>query len=251
MQPGSSRLLMPAICTLAVALAVGGAFLSLRPAQAASVDVVNGVAPVYQPFFDDGLAINQKLASMGSDQERMAYLSEHYPHLDDIVIDHLRQSFSIPLGAIVAKVEFHFGSSDDVTASTGDNKRVRGYFKDQLVAYVTLAGEDAPRLFAVQCTNGMALAIGASAPRLQALVSYDPVQPFTVEQGRGLAFYTKDFPKAIAIARACNFPLYLERGTHQPISAEQALATDTDWKQVTVGVKPGTWVDPQNLVCRG
>lgn len=235
--------------------AIGGLSVSLWAAMPAkTTDVVRDVPAMSDEFSEEGRLIGAHLATLPP-AEHADYLAKTWPDLEKKVLADLRLGNRLPDGAIVEKVEFAFSSGRSpkgnliqVSAEQRNGPPVLGTFTNQLVALVSVKGEDEPRRFFVECLNGLLTPV----EELALLTTYQPLQPFTIETGRGIAFYTKDYVLAIRIAEACAFPLYREetRGRRLPITPERARATDTDETQVTVGVLTGDYIDPQNLTCR-
>lgn len=226
---------------LGIALVVGiagWAFLNRRE----NVDVVNGVSPVSRSMASiaDTLAELQRL----SPTERGAYLERTWPHLAEDVVYFVRRQGRIPTGARVQRVEFFYGSLENVGAESANGDRY-GYFNNQLVALVSVEGIAKPFKVIVQCLNGT-FVLDEDLRRLQAIGSHTPIEQFTIGQGEGLVHHV-DFPTAISIAEQHGLPLY--RGhtltSQARLTPAQArlLESQTDRLQVTVLVYEGDQFD--------
>jgi hypothetical protein len=210
------------------------------------VDVVNGVPPMstslagIAPTLDD-------MANM-SPQARGRYLEQNWPHLDEDVAYYLREMGKLSPETAVHRVEFRFGSLNNVRAESRDGER-RGYFENQLIALVYPRGSRVPMSVIVQCLNGT-FALPEELERLQAVGSHTPQERFTIGPREGLIHHV-DFPVAIDLAERFNLPLYRGRSFNQRfrITSDQArrLESTTDRLQVTVYVVEGDRFDLVNM----
>jgi hypothetical protein len=214
------------------------------------VDVVNGIRPASTALHGIHVFVRELVKLPEAD--RAAYLKEARPRLEQGVAYYLRHDPSIPPARrikedqTIDRVEFFFGSLNNVTADDQAGTKHQGYFKDQLVARVSVHGA-APIDVLVQCLNGLFVLPG-QIDHLQSLGAAIPVERFTIGKGEGLINYV-DFPVAIDLAE--RFQLSLYRGkvmtkAHliDPVAA-RGLEHETDRVQVTVRVVEG---DSFNLV---
>ncbi|KKW48078.1 MAG: hypothetical protein UY99_C0014G0008 [Parcubacteria group bacterium GW2011_GWA1_59_11] len=206
------------------------------------VDLVNGVPPVSGSL----ASIAETLDRMAvlPPGERGAYLERTWPHLDEDVVYFLRRMDRIPQGSRVDRVEFRYGSLNDVRAESRDGERY-GYFENQIVALVHVGGVREPIAVIVQCLNGT-FALLEQLNALQPVGSHVPQERFAIGPREGLIHHV-DFPTAIAIAERHALPLYRGRDIREsnritPAEARQMEST-TDRLQVTVYVVEGDRFD--------
>lgn len=225
-------------CAFVAVIVIGLGVNACNKAEARNL--VDGIAPASTAFAGiHGFA--EELAKLPA-VERASYLDRARPRLNEGVVFFLRSLGRIKEDEVVEKVELFFGSIENTTASDGQGREHKGYFKDELVARVTLKGgrtEDA----LVRCLN-LWLELPRHLRNLQRLSSIQMLEltQFTIGRGEGLIHYV-DYAVAMTLAEKHNLPLY--RGKVQQarfrITPDQArrLESRTDWEQITVGVYPG------------
>lgn len=208
--------------------------------RAQALDLVDNIPPASTAFAGiHGFA--EELAKL-PEAERAEHIKRVRPRLNEAVVYFLRDLGRIKNSETVEKVELFFGSVDNTTASDGQGREHKGYFKDELVARVTFKGgrtEDA----LVRCLN-LWLELPRHLQHLQLLSSERMLEltEFAIGRGDGLIHYV-DYAVAMTLAEKHNLPLY--RGKVQSerfrITPDQArrLESRTDWEQITVGVFPG------------
>ena len=207
-----------------------------------NVDLVNGVPPVSNSM----ASISETLEEMARlpEAERGAYLERTWPNLSRDVTYFLRRRGKISPEATVSRVEFRYGSLENIGAESARGNRF-GYIRDQLVALVSIEGVKEPIVVIVQCLNGT-FATEEDLHRLQAVGSHTPIEQFTIGPREGLIHHV-DFPTAIALAEAHRIPLYrgremTERNRITPATARR-LEPTTDRLQVTAYVVEGDRFD--------
>lgn len=224
---------------LAVLLIAGCSFFK-------GADLVKGVPPMSTSLA--GIAPTLDEMARMSPERRGRYLEQNWPHLDEDVVYFLRQMGKLSPTTSVRRVEFRFGSLNDVVAESSEGQR-RGYFEDQLVALVYTRGAREPIAVIVQCLNGT-FALPKELRSLQAVGSHTPQEQFTIGPREGLIHHV-DFPVAIDLAERFNLPLFRGRTLNQrfQISPDQArrLESTTDRLQVTVYVVEGDRFDLINM----
>lgn len=226
-----------------LAIVLGLAFFAAACRK--KVDLVNGVPPVSRDFASMGQYMTQ-LAALPADQ-RAARLAHDYPHLQDQLVQSLRSRGKVTNGQEVRSVQFVFGSQGRAKAESGDGKTYDGFFKDQLVARVTIAGQDKPLDVLVVCLNGTFSLPGDLAKAgFTDLGVRTVAQRFTIGKGEGLIPHV-GYQLAIDLAERFNLPLYRGKGWNgtNRISPAQARSMEgnTDREQVTVGVWEGDRFD--------
>lgn len=219
---------------------VFGALVSVSACakQPERVDLVNGIPPISRSM----ASISQTLEKMAAmkPEERGAYLERTWPHLSTDVVYYLRRLAKIGRDSKVSRVEFRYGSLENVSAESASGERF-GFFRNQLVALVHVEGVPKPIAVLVQCMNGT-FALPEEIGRLQQVGSHTPVERFWIGYREGLIHHV-DFPTAIDLAQRFNLPLYRGRKIEEryritPAEARQ-LEPTTDRIQVTVHVVEG------------
>lgn len=228
-----------------VVVAVGSQIGCSKKAEARGVNLVEGIAPASDAF--GGIhGFTEELLRLPA-AERAAHIERERPRLNQGVVYFLRGLGRIKPNEEVEKVEIFFGSIEGTRAHDGAGKEYKGYFKDELIARVSLKGgrtEDA----LVRCLN-LYMELPEHIKNLQPLSSTPMVvemKEFTIEPRQGLVRYV-DYAVAIDLAEKHKLPLY--RGRRQTkgnlIAPDKAreLESRTDWEQVTVGVVTGDHFD--------
>lgn len=240
-KPGSARR------TIIIAGAAGLAIVAAAFAvQAAKVDLVNGVTPMSRSMASIERTID-RLGELPAEQ-RGAYLERTWPHLDEDVVLFLRDQGRIESGARVSRVEFRFGSLDNIWAQEAGGESRFGYVEDQIVAIIHVVGTEKPLIVLVQCLNGTFISLDQTSG-LQSLGSHEPVEQFTIGPREGLVHHL-DYPAAILTAQRFGLPVY--KGSSQvpgnriTYAKAFSLESRTDWTQVTVRVFPGDTFDLAN-----
>lgn len=227
---------------VSVFVAIG---LTLGCGGGKKIDVVNGVDPVGRQLYDGVHIWVKDMAKMPA-AERQAYLRQAAPHLEQSVPYFLRQAGKMSVADRVERVQFLYGSLDDVKAGDKQGNVHRGYAKDQLIARVFIEGKKEPVDVFVQCLNGVFSLTPGDYDRLQDLGAYNVAERFTIEAGEGLVHHV-DYPVAMDIAERHGLKLY--RGSRQTSSREitvaeaRRLENRTDQIQVTVQVYAGDVFD--------
>jgi hypothetical protein len=222
--------------SLVVALGLG-----ISAATAKGVDLVDGVRPMSASMASISSDIDH-LATI-PEARRAAYIQATWPHLATDVTYFLRSNGQIPANVQVTSVQFRYGDLDRINAQEAGGRMRRGFVRDQLIAVIKLAGESEPRLFIVECTNGMAhSALGQVNAEMQDLGTHVPVEAFTIRARQGLVHHV-DYPTAMDLARRFSLPLYRTsvQTAENRISYDEAmrLQSQTDDVQVTVRVFVG------------
>ena len=211
------------------------------------IDVVNDVEPVSASLSSVAETMNAMVAL--PEGEWGAYLERNWPHLDEDVVFYLRRTGQLADGIVVERVEFRYGSLDDVWALDQEGERRHGYFRDQIIAVVYPAGGE-PKAVIVQCLNGTFASVD-ELNRLQLVGSHTPIEAFTIGRGEGLIHYV-DFPVAIDIAERFGLLLYRGRWINRrfEITPDEArrLEHNTDYEQVTVYVVEGDTFDLRRMI---
>ena len=208
------------------------------------IDVVNGRSPVSTALADIQPTLDA-LAKMPAHQ-RADYLQQRHPDLAQRVVYYLRQRGKIQSGREVQGVGFHFGSLNKVKAEDGNGQVVQGYFKDQLVARVRVAGQGKPIDVIVRCLNGTFelpedLARAGMAP----VGTQQPDERFTIGRSDNLVRHV-GYRTAIDLAERYNLELVRGKGkARQKISPAEArrLESETDRVQVAATVYEGDRFD--------
>lgn len=205
------------------------------------IDVVNGIEPVSTAFGDiHGFA--REIAAL-PEADRKAFLERSKPHLATAIAYYLKAERVIRATDKVERIQYFFGTLDHVEALDKQGKKHKGYFKDQLVARVSVEGRKEPIDVLVQCLNGW-VELPGNVKRLQDLGTYDVATRFTIQEGEGLTRHV-DYDMAIDLAERFNLDLY--RGQtmipRREITAERARRINTDEVQVTVRVYEGDVFD--------
>jgi len=207
-------------------------------------DVVGGRTPVSNSMADMQGTLDA-LAKLPAAQ-RAAYMQQHHPDLAQRVVYFLRQRGKIQSGAEVQGVDFFFGSLSKVKAEDGTGQIVQGYFKDQLVARVRVAGLKDPIAVIVRCLNGTFelpedLARAGMAPMGTQRLN----ERFTIGKGDNLVSHV-GYRTAIDLAEKHNLQLVRGKGAQrQKIGPAEArrLESETDRIQVSATVFEGDQFD--------
>lgn len=231
-------------CLLTIA-----AFLALPACakQTEKVDLVKGVPPISTSMASIAPTL-EALATMAP-EERGRYLERTWPNLSRDILYFLRRMGKITPASTVSRVEFRYGSLDNVRAESRDGERF-GYFRNQLIALIHLEGATKPIAVIVECLNGT-FALPEELGRLQAVGSHTPREWFRIGYREGLIHHV-DFPTAIALAEHFGLPLYKGRKIaekHRITPAEaRLLEPTTNRLQVTVYVVEGDEFDLQRMI---
>lgn len=249
MQRNPKRLLVGGLVLVTlIALAVG--FNRDSAPQAQTLDVVNDIQPVSATFADFRTTNNQ-MASMTAEEMREC-LKDTHPNMHSGICYFLRGQQRLPDGIAVEKVDFYFGSADNVRAGSGDGILYIGFIKNQLVAVITVSGSEETITVLVQCMNGAEFTWPEEEmpKNLIAVGTYIPNEHFTISPGEGLIHHVS-YVVAIDLAGRHNLSLYQgdrfdPRNLITPKFA-LTLESNTDREQVTVLVNPGDIFDLVNM----
>lgn len=220
-----------------IAAAALAATIAFWPAQA-QVNLVDGIPPMSTALSSVAPTIN-RLGTLPENQ-RAAYLAATWPHLAKDVVYFLTNNGQLERDKRIIRVEFKFGSVDRIYAQQAGGDKRFGYISDQLVAVIYVEGAKEPRLFIVECTNGMSAPLD-KVGKLQTVGSHTPVMQFTIAPGQGLVHHL-DFPAAIDVARRCHLEVYRtkEMTPGNRVSYAQALALEPRTGEIQVTVKVAT-----------
>ncbi len=233
--------LMTAGASLAIVAALSFGFSA---ATAKGVDLVEGINPMSTSM--STIAPTIDVLETKAPNERQAFLDATWPHLATDVTYFLRSNGQIPANARVARVQFRYGDLDRIHAQEAGGNQRFGYVSNQLAAVIYLIGEDKPRLFLVQCTNGMAVSLDRVNAGMQDLGTHQPIEQFTIGAHKGLLHYT-DWPTTFDLGRRFHLSFYRTKAQtpENLISLDEAmrLQSQTDRVQVTVRVFDGDRFD--------
>lgn len=208
------------------------------------VDVVNGRSPVSDSMADTQGTL-EALAKMPA-AHRAGYLQQRHPDLAQRVVYFLRQRGKIQANAEVQGVEFFFGSLSKVKAEDGTGQVVQGYFKDQLVARVRVAGQQQPISVIVRCLNGtFELPEDLVRAGMTPMGTQRPNERFTVGKNDNLVNHV-GYRTAVDLAERHRLAIVSGKGKDREYIdtvAARALANRTDWVQVAVIVYEGDRFD--------
>jgi len=220
-------------------------------ARPAGVDVVNGLEPrgslgVHErnKLTLDSLDILEKV---GASQEEMeALFKRHWPNIETSVASWLSWQNVLPEGASIDSMTFHYGDAYKVVANDAYDKETAGYFSDQLVAFVYVAGQKEPLKILLNCLNEYFLLDRGANETLRRIGRGIPEMKFTIGRGQGLLHHV-DWGTSLMLAEVFDLELY--RGRAQinrneiDVGRMQTLQDSTDVVQVTVRVYPGDEFD--------
>ncbi|MDO8552158.1 MAG: hypothetical protein Q7S01_01360 [bacterium] len=214
-------------------------------AEQENINLVDGVAPVSTAFVDIEPTLREMAAMAPA--ERASYLARVRPRLALDVVQYLRNQRKITRDQKVNNVTFFFGSLKEVSAESHGGGRHQGYFNDQLVARVEVAGA-APIEVIVKCLNGLFMTINR-LNSLQTVGNYPILERFKIGRHEGLVHHVS-YQLAMDIAQRFNLPLYRGRGKGEMrITPDQArvLESETDRVRVRVHVVEGDRFDLVNM----
>jgi hypothetical protein len=235
------------------AISLGAMLMSAQPAEAYLVDVVRGVQPVSDHFTERAVSIQAALKELPP-EKRAAYIKENYPNLDEQAVLYLERRGKLRPTDTVERVEFRFGSLDSVVAETGEidadgkPKEARGYFKEQLVALVFVAGRDEPFAVIMECGNGLLNHLPEDE-RFSVAGVFEPRIEFTVQSGESLNDHT-DHETALDFAERCGLQVTRGRGKDlKTVSVAAARGLNTDEVLVRVIVYDGDRFNLRDMTC--
>lgn len=218
--------------------------LSFLAVGCKKTDVVGGRTPVSNSMADTQATLDA-LAKMPA-QERGAYMQRTHPDLAQRIVYYLRQRGKIQAGAEVQGVDFFFGSLNRVKAEDGTGQVVQGYFRNQLVARVRVAGLKDPIAVIVRCLNGtFELPADLVRAGMTPMGMQRPNERFTIGKGDNLVNHV-GYRTAIELAERHNLALTKGKGKdRQKISPAEArrLESETDRVQVAATVFEGDAFD--------
>jgi hypothetical protein len=174
--------------------------------------------------------------------EHSRQLAKDWPHLSGDVAYFLRRTGELAPTDQVSRVQFRYGSLDAVEARDGVGRMRYGWFNDQLVAVVQIAGKVRPIVVIVSTMTVVAL----TPDQLQSLPllwEQVPVEKFLITSRQGLAHHI-DLPGAIDVSERFNLPLY--RGKTK-ITPGEARGLPIHQRQVRVQVNEGDRFDLVNM----
>ena len=208
------------------------------------VDVVNGLTPVSTSMADTQATLDA-LAKL-PEAQRGAYMHRMHPDLAQRIVYYLRQRGKIQSGAEVQGVDFYFGSLDKVKAEDANGQVVQGYFKDQIVARVRVAGLKSPIAVIVRCLNGtFELPEDLARAGMTPMGMQRPNERFTIGKNDNLVSHV-GYRTAIDLAERHSLELWRGKGkARQKIAPADArrLESETDRVQVAAMVYEGDRFD--------
>jgi len=211
------------------------------------VNVVRGVPPISEALSQVAQAAD-RMATLPVG-ERGAYLEQHHPHLKTDLLYYLRDMEKLSSAQEVTRVEFRYGSLQDVAAESGDGETRHGFFEDQIIALVYIQGAEFPITVIVECLNGI-FTLPEQLRGLQLVGDHAPRERFTIGPREGLTHHVS-YATAIDLATRFNLPLYRGRnlGAQNRITPTEAraLESQTDRVQVTVRVFEGDVFDLRRM----
>lgn len=238
-----TRSFLGVVCLLVFLAVCGGCEKRAPQTISRGVDLVRAIHPVSTDLANTRVTI-EALAGM-QPQVRLARLRQDWPRLEESLVYFLRSNGRIRQDQEVRNVDFRFGSLEGVEAEDATGRRHRGYFENQLVARVSLAGVQQPIDVLVNCLNGL-FALPGEMDRLQPLYTAVPQQRFRIARREGLVHHV-DYPVAMDLAQRFNLDLYQGRRMvpRKKITPQRGreLEPTTNRLQVTVKVYPGDEFD--------
>ena len=223
------------IITIAAAL-VATMFIYSACNKTNQTDLVNGISAVH-PIDSAHMGMLDALKDI-PDNQKMAYLDQHWPNLKHDVVLNAVASGYIPQKPNIDSVVFTYGSGRGKAHNT-KKEYVAGKFENQLIANIYMKGSNQPLVFFVRCTNGLVEPTDVSIKRIGVATNFE----FTIEKGKGIATYIGSDDAAISIAEQFNRPLFKGRNTDQKnrITPNEARKLNTNTTPITVLVYPGDY----------
>ncbi len=207
-------------------------------------DVVGGRSPVSNSMADVQATLDE-LAKMPAEQRAM-YMQQRHPDLAQRIVYYLRQRGKIQAGAEVQGVDFFFGSLNRVKAEDGAGQIVQGYFKNQLVARVRVAGLKNPIAVIVRCLNGtFELPEDLARAGMTPMGTQRPEERFTIGKNDNLVNHV-GYRTAIDLAERHRLAVVRGKGKDRKnidTMTARSLENRTDWIQVAVMVYEGDRFD--------
>lgn len=218
--------------------------LAVFAAGCKKTDVVGGRTPVSNSMADTQGTL-EALAKMPAAQ-RAGYLQQRHPDLAQRLVYFLRQRGKIQAGAEVSGVEFFFGSLNRVKAEDGTGQVVRGFFKNQLLARVRVAGLKDPIAVIVRCLNGtFELPEDLVRAGMTLVGTQRPDERFTIGKNDNLVNHV-GYKTAIDLAERHRLAVVRGKGKDREdidTTTARSLENRTDWIQVAVMVYEGDRFD--------
>lgn len=209
-----------------------------------NVDVVGGVRPISNALFNIHTWVKD-MAGMPA-AERQEYLRRAAPHLEESVPYFLRGVGKMSATDQVERVQFFFGTLENIDAEEFGGKKRHGYAKDQLVARVFIKDRKEPIDVLVQCLNGVFALTPGDVGKLQDLGTYPVAKRFTIGKGEGLINHV-DFPVAMDLSERFHLQLFetkrIKAGNEISVEKARTLEDKTGEVQVTVLVYEGDTFD--------
>lgn len=245
-----------------LALAAIGAIIFFAAScskERSDLDLVNDIGAVHR-LDPDHTRILDELADLPAGTDKLAYINERWPHLGrDVVIwiksypDHLPPDARIAKEAKIDSFPLFYGSVPDAIANDSTGKKFRGKFENRLVIAIYVHGEEKPRLYLVECANGLSITPAQLENDLQRVGQLDNEMEFYIGDGEGFCHHIS-FDAGIELGRACGIQFYegkIQTPEHE-ISYERAwqLRNRTDETQVTAGLKKGDYFNLNTMSCK-
>ena len=226
---------------VAVILALGIFFLCRD--NAGAVNVVRDIEPVRQTTPEQDLVLS---SLEGKDPgEIKTILDREWPTLGSSIVGWLRSTNRITPSEEVTSVEYMYGSGQ-ADGEDGQGQIHSGYFEDELLAKVTIAGRNEPLVVAVRCLNGLFRIQGDGINT----IAEDEIN-FTIGRRKALVDYVS-YETSIYLAEYFNLPIYKGRGrSRRAVDPTEARATNTDDHQIMVLVFAGDEFDIGNMTYNG
>lgn len=213
-----------------------------------NVDLVKGISPVNR-WSQDRNEILDSLQSIPQ-AEQGRFLQANWPTLTSQLTAFLKANKIVKPKQKIDSIGYFYGSVEKVKALDLAGVKHTGYFKNQLVAFVYIHGSKHPFPVLVYCTNGIFGLIGDALKKLHPVMT-DTNFEFTIEKGKGIAYYVGSDETAIQIAEMFDLRLFKGKGTNgNTISATQARKINTAKKQVTVLVYEGDYFNLSTMEYR-
>ncbi len=198
-----------------------------------STELVSDVDPVH--IWDENT--NNMLEDIKnlSVEERGAYIQKVSPQLSKKVISLLKKYNKITGSSIIDSLVYYYGDSKEAQAYDKHGEIHKGHFKNRLIAFVWIQGDEEPYKVLIGCLNGVVSFIG----KLDAVMS---ISQFTITKGDCLLNHIS-YEMSMALAEDFDLPITKKfmGDNYKKISLEEAkeLRNETDQNLIVIKVFPG------------